>query len=402
LEQNITKKIIIQIGMKKVLILGGGFAGVQTAIDLQKKGTFDVTLVSDRDYLFLYPVSIWIPVHIKEFDEVKVPMAKIQKKYPFRIIIDKVTEIHTAENKVVCQNQVLSYDYLVLAFGAEKMQHKGINHTLSICGKPEMAIEIRNKIDDLVQKGSGKIVIGFGGNPKDKSAVRGGPAFELIFNIHNYLKSKKIRDNFELTFFAPMDEPGAKMGKGALAMMDKMFSRYNIGKRFGKKIKEFVIDGVIFEDDSKLDSDFTMFIAAGTGPALLQNSDLPLSEAGFVKIDNSGQVLGTGNVFAIGDIAALEGPDWIAKQGHIAELMGRNAAYNIMEIEKGSSKRKGYQEHLNILCVMDTGDGAAFIFRNSTKAFMIPMPVVGHWMKKGWGMYARMTKLGQFPRLPGM
>jgi sulfide:quinone oxidoreductase len=402
LEQNITKKIIIQIGMKKVLILGGGFAGVQTAIDLQKKGTFDVTLVSDRDYLFLYPVSIWIPVHIKEFDEVKVPLAKIQKKYPFRLIIDKVTEIHTAENKVVCQNQVLSYDYLVLAFGAEKMQHKGINHTLSICGKPEMAIEIRNKIDDLVQKGSGKIVIGFGGNPKDKSAVRGGPAFELMFNIHNYLKSKKIRDNFELTFFAPMDEPGAKMGKGALAMMDKMFSRYNIGKRFGKKIKEFVIDGVIFEDDSKLDSDFTMFIAAGTGPALLQNSDLPLSEAGFVKIDNSGQVLGTGNVFAIGDIAALEGPDWIAKQGHIAELMGRNAAYNIMEIEKGSSKRKGYQEHLNILCVMDTGDGAAFIFRNSTKAFMIPMPVVGHWMKKGWGMYARMTKLGQFPRLPGM
>ena len=388
--------------MKKVLILGGGFAGVQTAIDLQKKGTFDVTLVSDRDYLFLYPVSIWIPVHIKEFDEVKVPLANIQNKYPFKLIIDKVTEIHAAENKVVCQNQVLSYDYLVLAFGAEKMQHKGINHTLSICGKPEMAIEIRNKIDDLVQKGSGKIAIGFGGNPKDKSAVRGGPAFELIFNIHNYLKSKKLRNNFELTFFAPMDEPGAKMGKGALAMMDKMFSKYNIGKRFGKKIKEFVSDGVIFENDSKLDSDFTMFIAAGTGPAMLQNSDLPLSEAGFVKIDNSGQVHGTGNVFAIGDIAALEGPEWTAKQGHIAELMGRNAAYNIMEIEKGSSKRKGYQEHLNILCVMDTGDGAAFIFRNSTRAIMIPMPVVGHWMKKGWGMYARMTKLGQFPRLPGM
>jgi sulfide:quinone oxidoreductase len=402
LEQNITNKRIIQIGMKKVLILGGGFAGVQTAIDLQKKGTFDVTLVSDRDYLFLYPVSIWIPVHIKEFDEVKVPLAKIQNKYPFRLIIDKVTEIHAAENKVVCQNQVLSYDYLVLAFGAEKMQHKGINHTLSICGKPEMAIEIRNKIDDLVQKGSGKIAIGFGGNPKDKSAVRGGPAFELIFNIHNYLKSKKLRNNFELTFFAPMDEPGAKMGKGALAMMDKMFSKYNIGKRFGKKIKEFVSDGVIFEDDSKLDSDFIMFIAAGTGPAMLQNSDLPLSEAGFVKIDNSGQVHGTGNVFAIGDIAALEGPEWTAKQGHIAELMGRNAAYNIMEIEKGSSKRKGYQEHLNILCVMDTGDGAAFIFRNSTKAIVIPMPVVGHWMKKGWGVYARLTKLGQFPRLPGM
>ena len=388
--------------MKKVLILGGGFAGVETAIELQKQGNFEVTLVSDRDYLYLYPISIWVPVHIRELNDVKVPLAEIQKKYPFKLIVDKVTEIHAIENKVICQNTTLDYDYLIVAFGADKLQHKGINNTLSICGKPEMAMEIRNKLDVLVSKGSGKIAIGFGGNPKDKSAVRGGPAFELMFNLHNYLKKKKLRKNFELTFFAPMDEPGARMGKGALAMMDKMFTKYDIRKRFGKKIKEFVSDGIIFEDDSKLDSDFTMFIAAGTGPAALQNSDLPLSEAGFVKIDDFGQVKGYPNVYAIGDIAALEGPEWIAKQGHIAELMGRNAAFNIVQIEKGKSKRKGYQEHLNIICVMDTGDGAAFVFRNGTKAFMIPMPVVGHWLKKGWGLYARLTKVGKFIRLTGI
>ena len=145
-----------------------------------------------------------------------------------------------------------------------------------------------------------------------------------------------------------------------------------------------------------------MFIAAGTGPALLQNTDLPLSEAGFIKIDNSGQVLKYPNIFAIGDVAALQGPAWTAKQGHIAELMGRIAAYNINAVEKGSSKRKGYQEHLNILCVMDTGKGAAFVFRDGSRAIMIPMPVIGHWMKKGWAVYARLTKLGKFPRLPGM
>ena len=126
------------------------------------------------------------------------------------------------------RDSTLTYDYLVVAFGAEKMQHKGINHTLSICAKPEMAVEIRNRIDELVQKGSGKIAIGFGGNPKDSSAVRGGPAFELAFIIHNYLKSVKLRDHFELTFFAPMEEPGARMGKGALAMMDKMLSLIHI------------------------------------------------------------------------------------------------------------------------------------------------------------------------------
>ena len=108
------------------------------------------------------------------------------------------------------------------------------------------------------------------------------------------------------------------------------------------------------------------------------------------------------NVFAIGDIAAIEGPEWIAKQGHIAELMGRNAAFNIFEMEMGSIRRKGYQQHLNILCVMDIGKGAAFVFRDGIRAFMIPMPIVGHWMKKGWGTYSKLTKTGKFPRLPGM
>ena len=78
------------------------------------------------------------------------------------------------------------------------------------------------------------------------------------------------------------------MGKGVMAMMDKIFDWYDIRKRFGKKIKEFVSDGVVFDDDSMLDSDLAMYIPAGTGPATLQNSELPLSDAGFVKTDYLG------------------------------------------------------------------------------------------------------------------
>jgi len=388
--------------MKKVLILGGGFAGIQAAIELQKTKNLEVTLVSDRDYLYIYPISIWIPVHIKEFDDVKVSLFDIQKKYPFKVIIDKVTQIKAKENKVICQNSSLSFDYLIVAIGADKMQHKGIENTLTICGKPEMSLAIRNKLDEIIATGKGKIAIGFGGNPKDKSAVRGGPAFELIFNIHNMLKKKKIRENFELTFFAPMEEPGARMGKNSLAMLDKMFEKYKINKRFGKKIVEFQKNNIVFEDNSNLEADFIMFIAASAGHSVLKNSDLPLSEAGFIKIDDFGLVENTTNIYAIGDIAALQGSEWIAKQGHIAELMGRNAAYNIIETEKKSNLRKGYNEHLNILCVMDTGDGAAFVFRNDKKAFIIPMPIVGHWLKKGWGHYSKLTKVGRFPRLPGV
>ena len=223
-----------------------------------------------------------------------------------------------------------------------------------------------------------------------------------MFNIHNLLKKKKIRQNFELTFFAPMEEPGARMGKGALPMLNKLFDRYKIAKRFGKKITGFDSGSVVFEDESKLEADLILFIPASAGHSVLQLSDLTLTDAGFIQIDNFCQVRGLPDVYAIGDIAAIEGPEWIAKQGHIAELMGQNAAHNIIESKNGTTNKKGYQEHLNILCVMDTGDGAAFVFRNSKKSFLIPMPIVGHWMKKGWGMYSKLTKVGKFPRLPGM
>ena len=237
-------------GLTKVLVLGGGFAGIQAAIELQKSGKFKVTLVSDRDFLYIYPVSIWIPVHRTEFDDAKVPLSAIRKKYPFEVIIDKAEEIRTADHTVICATQTLTYDYLIVAIGADKMKHHGIENTFSICGKPEVSLSIRNEIDMLVDHGQGKIAVGFGGNPKDMSAVRGGPAFELLFNIHNMLKEKKIRQNYNLAFFAPMEQPGAKMGKNSLVMINRMFEKYKIEKRYGKKIRQFDKNAVVFEDGS--------------------------------------------------------------------------------------------------------------------------------------------------------
>ena len=138
-----------------------------------------------------------------------------------------------------------------------------------------------------------------------------------------------------------MEEPGSRMGKNSLVMLNKMFENYQILKRFGKKIVEFEPSSVVFEDGSKLEADLILFIPASAGHSALQNSDLPLTEAGFIKIDNYCQVNGFRDVFAIGDIAAIEGPVWIAKQGHIAELMGRNAAHNILATEANSGVKKG-------------------------------------------------------------
>ncbi len=394
--------------MKKVLVLGGGFAGLEAAIFLRKE-KIDVTLISNRDYFYIFPTSIWVPTSEVKFEDICVDLGALSKVHGFELIIDEVQEIITKEEKIVCAKSTYGYEYLVVAMGSGKMKHAGLENTLSICGEPTDSIKIKEKIDELIKIGSGKIAMGFGGNPKDASNVRGGPAFEVMFNVHNQLKKLGIRNKFELTFFAPMEKPGARMGPKALDMMDMFFERLDIKKRFGKKIIRFEKDGVVFEDESKLESDFTMFIPAGDGHSVIRNSDLPLNEAGFVHINDYCEVMHNFdetperyNVFAIGDSAALEGPDWRAKQGHVAEVMARNVAFNIKAMEKGSTKRKGYQKHINILCVMDSGDGAAFVYRNDKGGKMIPMPFVGHLLKKGWGWYCKNSKLGKIPRIPGM
>ncbi len=389
--------------MKNVLIIGGGIAGVEAAIYYTKEG-FDVELISDRSYVFIYPIAIWIPVRAARFEDVAFSLDRIAAAHGFKLTIDRLVSINAATKTVTLESRgEQRAEHLVIATGASKMKHEGLEHTLSICGAPEQSILLKEKIDALIIKGRGKIVFGFGGNPNDSSGVRGGPGFELFFNLHHHLKKLGIRDNFEMTFFAPMPSPGARMGEKALTLMETMFKRNRFGTRYGKKIKRFEENGVVFEDDSRLESDLTMFIPAGEGSTFIKESDLPLNNAGFIKINDFCEIEGVELWYAIGDASALEGPEWKAKQGHVAEVMGRNAAHNsAIALGLKSGEKKGYKEHLNILCLMDMGNGAGFIYRNDKRAILIPLPIIGHWLKIAWGWYYKLSKMGYIPRIPRM
>ena len=394
--------------MNHVVILGAGFAGLEAAICLRKEG-YRVTLVSERDFFFVSPTSIWIPFRTLDFAANCIDLRDLQKVHGFDLTIGRVASIRANAGEVCLENgeKLTGYDHLIVAMGMDKIPLPGIEHTLSICGPPENSLKIRDRIDALLAKGSGRIAMGFGGNPKDSSAVRGGPAFEVLFNAHHLLRQKGLRDRFELTFFAPMPKPGIRLGEKALKNIDMFFTRMHIQRRVGKKLLRFDPDAVVFEDQSRLEADFIMYIPGGRGHHVLIDSDLPTTEAGFVRIDDQCRVAfapgeGPANIYAIGDSASLEGPEWRAKQGHIAEGMARTAAFNIIAADAGRPERQGHRAHLSVLCVMDSGNGAAFVYRDDRRGLVIPMPYLGHGIKKGWLHYFRLSKLNRIPRLPGM
>ncbi len=386
---------------KTALIVGGGFAGLEAAIQLRKAG-LEVTLVSNRPFLFIYPISIWMVTGERGLDQVTLDLGDAARRHGFTFVEGAVESISAARRAVAVNGSELTADHLVVAMGGDRLKPKGIEHTRTLGGVPENVQRLQAALEALVARGGGRIAMGFGGNPKDTSAVRGGPVFEVMFNVDTMLRRRGVRDAFELTFFAPMPSPGERMGKKAVGAIQGMFDRLGIAKRFGKKIDRFEAGGVVFEDQSRLDADLVVFLPAGEGHPVVKASDLPRNEAGFVRIDDGCAVPGFPGVWAIGDAAALQGPDWRAKQGHVAEVMARVVADNVRALEAGRPASESYLPHLGITCLLDMGNGAAYVHRDDRSEQMIPMPVFGHWMKQAWGAYFKASKRRQVPRLPGM
>lgn len=384
-----------------VVVLGGGFAGLEAAIHARRAG-FEVTLVSDRAHLYLYPTSIWVATGERSNPDVMVDLEDLAQRHGFAFVVGAVEAVSGARRTATVNGRELSADHLVVAMGGRQLRPEGVEHTRALGGDPANAERLKGALDGLLQKGSGRIAMGFGGNPKDPSAVRGGPVFELMFNVETLLRRRGLRDSFALTFFAPMESPGERMGKKAAGAARTMLDKRGVAMRFGKKIRAFEEGAVLFEDGSKLEADVVVFLPAGEGHPVIGASDLPKNEAGFVLTDEGCAVQGMPGVWAIGDSAELQGPEWRAKQGHLAEVMARVAVANIAAAEAGRAERQSYVPRVGITCLMDTGDGAALVHRDTEEEKMVPLPVVGHWMKKGWGAYYKASKRRQVPRLPGM
>ena len=383
------------------MILGGGFAGLEAAIQLREAG-LDVTLVSSRPHLFVYPTSIWVATGERRLDQVRLDLRDVARRHGFQLVVGTVSAISGARRAATVDGEERTADHLVVAIGADRLRPPGYEHVFTLGGDPENVVRLRDALDALLAKGEGRVAIGFGGNPIDPSAVRGGPAFELMFNVETLLRRRGLRDRFQLTFFAPMASPGERMGRKAAAAIRGMLERLGVAARFGTKIAGFDAGGVRFEGGERLDAELVVFLPAGNGHPLVKASDLPRNDAGFALIDEGCAVPGLDGVWAVGDAAALQGPDWRAKQGHLAEVMARVAAANIAAQVAGRPERESYLPHVGITCLLDMGNGAAYVHRDAQRERMIPLPVVGHWLKKGWGTYFALSKQRRVPRLPGL
>lgn len=209
--------------------------------------------------------------------------------------------------------------------------------------------------------------------------MRGGPMFEFLFGIDTLLRQQKRRDKFELVFFSPAPKPGKRLGEDAVDKLLAQMKKCNIRTHLGHKMKGFSAD-MVHTEGGDIASDLTLFMPGMTGPTWLANSNLPLSEGGFIKANAHCQVDGFENIYVAGDTGSFPGPDWLPKQAHIADLQAQTAVTNIMATQQGKPAKHKFK--VELICIVDALDSGMLVFRNEKHKLLLPKTRLFNWAKR--------------------
>src|SRR5688572_20447982 len=105
---------------KKVVVVGGGFAGINLVQSLAKNQNFTVTLVDKNNYHFFPPLLYQVSTAFIEASNITYPFRRMfQGKKNLTFYMGGLVNIDYANNAIETDNGILSYDYLVLAMGTE-------------------------------------------------------------------------------------------------------------------------------------------------------------------------------------------------------------------------------------------------------------------------------------------
>ncbi|WP_319381485.1 FAD-dependent oxidoreductase [Thiomicrorhabdus sp.] len=361
-----------------ITILGSGFAAL-TAIKTARKQAPDaeITVISPKDEFIYLPSLIWIPSGMRKGDDLRINLTNFFRRQKVTHIKATVTNVTNAGRTVVTDQGEYQNDGLIIASGGRFIKKlPGIEHAITPCEGIPAAEKIRDRLNEMQ---SGTIAIGFGGNPKEPSAMRGGPMFEFLYGIDNLLRKQGRREKFKLVFFNPAPEPGKRLGAKVPVNLMKSMHKKGIETHVGHKMVGFEANKVKTEG-GEIEADLILFMPGMTGPAWLPDSELPKSEGGMIRADQYAKVEGYEKVYVAGDAGSFPGPDWQAKQAHAADLQAAAAAENLVKELQGRNDFVAFKHEL--ICIVDTLTHGIFIKRTEKGATLLPPCRLFHFAKR--------------------
>ncbi|MBD3755240.1 MAG: FAD-dependent oxidoreductase [Gammaproteobacteria bacterium] len=363
-----------------ITILGAGFAAL-TAVKQTRKHAPDaiITVIAPKEEFVYLPSLIWIPSGLRKGDDLRINLHNFFNRQRVQFVEASVENIINSGRTVVTNQGEFHNDGLIIASGGRFIKKlPGIEHAITPCEGIAAAERIKSRLEGM---SGGTIAIGFGANPNEPSAMRGGPMFEFLFGIDNLLRKQGRRDKFKLVFFNPAPEPGKRLGPKVPENLVKMMSSKGIETHLGHKMVGFE-ENLVKTEGGEFHADLILFMPGMTGPAWLPNSELPQSAGGMIVADMHCQVQGYEHTFVAGDAGSFPGPDWQAKQAHAADLQAKAAAKNLVKSLKGESDLEAFKHEL--ICIVDTLKHGILIKRTEQGTTLLPPCRLMHYAKRAF------------------
>ncbi len=366
-----------------ITIIGAGFAALTAARELRRHNpTAELTLVAPRAEFVFLPSLIWIPSGLRRPDELVIPLENFLRRHRITLHQAEVTGLAEGGRRVLTTNGELHNDGLVIASGGRFIKKlPGIEHAITPCEGVAAAVAIRERLKAMT---GGTIAVGFGGNPNEPSAMRGGPMFEFLFGIDTLLRRQGRRETFQLVFFNPAAQPGQRLGPKAVKGLLQAMRARGIETHLGHKITGFSADRVMTEG-GEFAADLILFMPGMTGNAWFDNTELPRSPGGLLQADARCAVPGFERVYVAGDSGSFPGPDWMPKQAHMADLQAKAAAANLSADLAGRPATAGFK--VELMCIVDSLNQGMLVWRTERFSLVLPAGRIWHWAKRlfeGW------------------
>jgi len=325
---------------EKIVIIGGGFAGLQLAKHLNNQGKYKVMVIDKMNHHMFQPLFYQVATGRIEPSNISFPFRKIfQRSKNIQFRMTEVKKIIPSENKIIGEDGIFTYDKLVIAtgcktnfFGNQKMQELalGMKNT-------QEAITIRNHILMTFEKmiierkssddGNWNLVI-----------VGSGPTGVELAGAFSEMKTSILprdypRMNFSdlnIVLISAGDKPLEAMSQESQDAAEVYLKQLGVKFLKNERVTDYDGEVINMQSGNSIPTNNVIWAAGVTGNIIDDFNKENLVRNRYI-VDRYNKVKGFDNIFAIGDIAYMETPKY--PQGHpqvanVAINQGKNLAKN--------------------------------------------------------------------------
>jgi NADH dehydrogenase len=391
---------------KRIVILGGGFGGVYTALRLEKllgrRDDFEITLVNKENYFVFQPMLSEVVSGNVGLTDIVSPIRRLLKKTDLHV---REIESIDLKNKTVSLSQgfrphphVIEYDHLVLALG-------NVTDFRGLRGLPEHALPFKNLGDALhirnhvirtleeaaiehedadFRKQLLTFVVAGGGFSGVEAVAELNDFVRDVVKNYRQIDSKEIR----VVLLHSQDRILPELEEKLALYAQNILSKRGVEIRLHTRLQAATGDEAILGNGERIPTKTLISTVPSSPNPLIDTLDLP-KEKGRLISNAMCEVQGVENVWALGDCAFVPTPDGKPSPptAQFAIRQGKTLAENIVAEVRGGEKKKFEFKELGKLAALGHRSAVAQVFGVNVSGF------IAWWMWRtiylmklpGWG-----------------